>query len=389
LIIQAEMKHYRIPFFTRLHAALRQDGIELTVAYSNSHPSHALRKDSADLPAPVGYRVAGRWWLGRFLYQHLWREIFAADLLIIGPELKYLINPILLLLRSLGLKRVAYWGLGPNRHPNRSPLAEWAKQHFFTQIDWWFAYTASVAEYLRGRGMPAEKITNVQNATDSATLVRLIESISQGQANEAKERLTGSQSARIGLYCGLIGEIKAIPLLLETARLVKHRCPEFHLVLIGNGPERPSLESAIRDEPWIHYLGSQYGRESALYYKIADVFLMAGSAGLAIVDSFAAGLPFLTTDLPSHPPEISYVRDGENGRLAPPNAAAFAEAILEVFTSPGLIERLRAGARRSGAQYTMEAMVENFRAGVTRCLGLPCAVTGLAESEFAVANLER
>jgi len=289
----------------------------------------------------------------------------------------------------LGLKRVAYWGLGPNRHPNRSPLAEWAKQHFFTKIDWWFAYTESVADYLRNRGMPSEKITNVQNATDSATLVRQIESISATEATAARERLTGNTAPRIGLYCGLIGEIKAIPLLLDAARLVKQRCPEFHLVLIGNGPDRPWLEAAIQKEPWMHYLGSQYGRESALYYKIADVFLMAGSAGLAVVDSFAAGLPFLATDLPSHPPEISYVRDGENGCLAPPNAAAFAEAILAVFTRPGLMERLRAGARRSGTQYTMEAMVENFRIGVNQSLGLPRPVTQVAKSEFAVPNLER
>ena len=68
-------------------------------------------------------------------------------------------------------------------------------------------------------------------------------------------------------------------------------------------------------DAWIHYMGSKFGRESAMLYKIADVFLLAGTAGLAIVDSFAAGLPLIATHLPTHPPEISYLRDGENGKL--------------------------------------------------------------------------
>ena len=114
-------------------------------------------------------------------------------------------------------------------------------------------------------------------------------------------------------------------------------------------------------------MGSQFGRESAMLYRIADVFLLAGTAGLAIVDSFAAGLPLIATQLPTHPPEISYLRDGENGRLTAHTAAAFADAILEVLTTPELMACLRRGAERAGSQYTIEAMVENYRAGINQC----------------------
>ncbi|HEX3472621.1 MAG TPA: glycosyltransferase, partial [Silvibacterium sp.] len=334
LIIQAEMKHYRVPFFTGLYAALRRDDIELKVAYSNSNSQHALRKDSVDLPFPVGHKVAGLWFFNRFIYQPVWKEIFSADLVIIGPEVKYLINPLLLLMSALKLKRVAFWGLGPNKHPNRSEFAESLKRPFFTRVDWWFAYTESIAEYLRSEGMPGNRITNVQNATDSTELRKLIEDIPEDEVRDAKVALTGTGESRIGFYCGMLGEIKAIPLLIETARLVKQKCPEFHLVVIGNGSERSWLENAIVGEPWIHYLGSKFGRESALYYKMADMFLLSGTAGLAVVDSFAAGLPLLVTDLPTHPPEISYVIDGENGRVARHEAEAFAASIVETLSDP-------------------------------------------------------
>ncbi len=344
------------------------DGINLVVAYSDPNSAHAARNDGAELPDEFGYKVKAYWFGNRLIYQALWREILVADVVIVGPEIKYLINPILLILSALRLKTVAFWGLGPNRHPDRSRLAEWFKERFFTKVDWWFAYTASIAEYLEKKGMPADRITNVQNASDTAELRRLMNEVPDEDVAAAKELLTGKRDSLIGLYCGLVGEIKALPLLLETAMLVKRKCPRFHLVLIGNGPDRVWLENAIENQPWIHYLGSKYGRESALYYKMSDVFLLAGTAGLAVVDSFAAGLPLLATRLATHPPEISYVVDGENGRLAPHDAERFADAVLEVLSNPAWMAKLRTGARQSGSQYTMEVMVENFRAGIKECL---------------------
>lgn len=386
LIVQAEMKHYRIPLFVGLHSALQQNGIELTVAYSNSNPVDALQGDSTELASPIGKKVPGRWFFGRLLYQPLWKEMAKSDLVIVGPEIKYLINPILLLLSGLRMKTIAFWGLGPNKRPNRSQSAEWIKQHFFTRVDWWFAYTEAIAEYLRGEGMPASRITNVQNASDSTGLRRLIKGIGDEEVLGAKIALTGSRQSLIGLYCGVMGKIKALPLLLDAARLVKKRCPEFHLVLVGNGPDRPWLESAIADEPWIHYLGSKYGRESALYYKMADVFLLAGTVGLAVVDCFAAGLPVLVTDLPTHPPEFSYVADGQNGRVAPHEAEAFAASVTEVLSSPMLRERLRNGAREAGSRYTMEAMVQNFRLGIMKCLEAYGVAPEMVDADLPVSK---
>ena len=115
-------------------------------------------------------------------------------------------------------------------------------------------------------------------------------------------------------------------------------------------------------------MGSKWGRESALLYKMSDLFLLSGSAGLAVVDSFAASLPLIATELPTHPPEISYLRDGEEGRITAHHPQDFAHAVIEVLTVPGLMAKLRRGAANAGSKYTMEAMVENFSTGVKKCL---------------------
>jgi glycosyltransferase involved in cell wall biosynthesis len=368
LIIQAEMKHYRVPFFTKLHAALRQDGIELAVAYSAQNQKQATRKDGAELPPEFGRKVRGYWFAERFLYQSVWPEVLKADLVIVGNENKYLVNPFLLLLSALRLKTVAFWGLGPNMHPDRSAFSEWIKEKMVTTVDWWFAYTETIADYLRQHGMEADRITNVQNATDTVDLRRQLSGIQDHEAMQAKVELAGNAASKIGLYCGLLGEIKAIPMLIEAARLVRQRYPDFHLVIVGNGPDRAWVEQAIVGDPWIHYMGSKFGRDSAMLYKIADVFLLVGTAGLAIVDSFAAGLPLIATHLPTHPPEVSYLCDGENGKITPHTASAFADAVVEVLTKPALMDTLRHGAALAGSKYTIEAMVENYRAGVNQCL---------------------
>ena len=368
LIIQSNMKQYRVPFFTGLHAALQKDGIDLVVAYSAPNRIHAARQDEAELPSSFGLKVRGHWMFDRFVYQHLWREIWRADLVIVGPEIKFVINPALLSFSALQLKRVAFWGLGPNMHPDRFELSERIKEKLVGKVDWWFAYTPSVKEYVRRQGVPADRITNVQNATDTLKLRSLMSSIGKEEVASAKVQLTGIRDSKIGIYCGLIGGIKSIPLLLEAARRVKQHCPEFHLVLVGDGPDRQWLEEAVRNEPWIHYKGSKYGRESALLYKIADVFLLAGTAGLAIVDSFAAGLPMIATDLQTHPPEVTYLRNGENSIVAAHNPAAFGDAIIKILTNPDLMEKLRQGAIADGSKYTMEAMVQNFSEGIRQCL---------------------
>lgn len=370
LIVQSEMKHYRLAFFEGLYKALQRDGIELTVAYSNSNALQAQRKDGADLLPPAGKRVSSRWFFGRFIYQNVWDEVRKSDLVIVGSEVKFLINPLLLTMRGLGLKKVAFWGLGPNRHPDRSPMSEWLKQHFFTWVDWYFAYTESIAEYLKIKGMPPDRITNVQNATDTAELRQLINDISENAVKEAKIALTGTDSSRIGLYCGFIGAIKEIPFLIKAARSVREKCPEFHLIIVGDGPDRVWLQNEIVNDPWIHYVGFKNHEQGALYYKMADVFLLAGTVGLAVVDSFAAGLPLIATRLDTHPPEISYVEDGVNGLLVAHDSQVFADSILDVLFNRSLIERLRRGARESGNRYTMEAMIENYRIGIHKCLSM-------------------
>ncbi len=382
LIIQAQMKHYRIPLFTHLHELLQRDGIDLKVAYSPPHGLHGMVRDDGDLPPEIGRKVAGHWLAGRAIYQPLWSEISEADLVITGHENKYLMNPWLFMLSALRLKKVALWGLGPCMEEDQSQMSHWLRKKALIATDWYFGYTSGIVPYLRRHGVSPERITAVQNAVDTGELRKSLASISDDEVARAKSTL-GIPGGPLGIYCGILEPTKHVPFLIEATRLIRQRVPDFQLLVIGTGPDRTCVEDEARTNPWIHYLGQKFGQEKALALRMADIFVLPGRVGLAVLDSFAAGLPLFTTDLTIHGPEESYLIDGYNGRKTAHRLHAYADAVVEALNSPSVLERLRRNALATGSQYTIEAMAQNFRRGIKQCLALrdssPLMASALSE----------
>jgi glycosyltransferase involved in cell wall biosynthesis len=141
--------------------------------------------------------------------------------------------------------------------------------------------------------------------------------------------------------------------------------------VIGDGPERFKIKEAAQAEPWIHDLGSKNDHDKVPFWAMAKLLLMPGLVGLVVVDSFALGVPLVTTDYPFHSPEIDYLKDGENGCVVPcgDDPSAYADAVVALLRDPDRIERLKAGAIASAAEHTIENMAKNFANGVMRCIG--------------------
>ena len=372
LIIQSQIKQYRVPFFAKLHAALENEGITLRVGYSDPPTSETGKQDNCDLPLEYGVKVKGYWALGnRAIWQSLLGEVAAADLVIVEQANKYVMNHLLLLCSTLGVKKMAFWGLGENKQAGRLAISEWYRKKMLNRPDWWFAYTAGTADYLVRQGAPRGKITAVQNSVDTQELREQGAAIPQKTVCEEKRKLGFEADAPVGVFCGMLDPVKAIPFLIESAKLVKREIPEFHLIIAGGGPDAPLAEQAASASGgWIHSLGPRFGAEKALILKMADVFLLPGRVGLAILDAFAAGLPLLTTDIPVHGPEAEYLEEGVNGLKVEHEVEVYARAVIDVLANPDRLRTLREGATRSADRYSIEAMVRNFYDGITRCLGM-------------------
>ena len=369
LIIEPQMKRYRIPFYMKLHTALETSGINLRVAYSAPVGADISKGDNCDLSPPVGVKVkVYHLFGGKLLFQPLLGQVADADLVIVDQANKHILNSILIGMSRLKLKKVGFWGHGRNCQGSSSSLPERIKRHTVSLVDWWFAYTSGVREYVKRRGMSGDRITTVNNSIDTSGLRKALAEVTPSEIQSVRGVLGIDEKALIGLYCGGLYADKHLDFLIEAAVLVQSQIPEFRLLVLGGGPEFSKVEAATRRYPFIVALGPHFGKEKAFYFGVASVFLMPGSVGLAILDAFTAGLPLITTNIPIHGPEIEYLDDGVNGFIVQPDVVAYAGVVTRVLKSPGLLQALRAGATRSAAKYSMDAMVENFRSGIVRCL---------------------
>lgn len=369
LIVESQMNQYRVPFYSQLFTALQARHIELRVAYSDPPPSEAIKNDTCDLPREVGVKVEGCWiWEDRLIYQPLLRHIRNTDLVVVEHANKFVWNHILLALCRLGLRRVAFWGLGENRQEGQIRISEWYRGRTLAWPAWWFAYTESSASYLTRAGICRDRITVVENAIDTTELQSTIAKFTESDLAEARSKIGIGSGDRVGIYCGMLHPVKSLPFLIECAGRIRNTIPNFHLVVVGGGPELQRVEQMAREKPWLHVMGPRFGKEKALLLRLSEVALQPGRVGLVILDCFAAGLPLLTTRIPIHGPEMDYLKEGRNGLTSAANSEEFASLASNLLLDPARLLELRRGSTDSATRYSIENMVSNFCSGICACL---------------------
>jgi len=114
---------------------------------------------------------------------------------------------------------------------------------------------------------------------------------------EPVRRLLGVEPGRkLLLYVGRLAKEKNTARLFKAFALLSGREPKsFHLLVIGEGPQRKQLQALQgqhRNISWIRYCADP--RELARYYRAADLFVHPGvqeTFGLVALESQACGTP--------------------------------------------------------------------------------------------------
>ena len=369
VVIQRVLPHYRVAFFSRLSYYLRNRGVRLRVLFGQERPGMVPKSVYPD--EDWAEFVPNRYWSFsgiELVWQNGFHMLGTPDLVVVEQANRLLVNYLLLGYRALGRTRMAYWGHGRNfQSPDEQNAKEKIKRRIIKAVDWWFAYTRLSADIVSSGGFPRERITVVENSIDTEDLKSAIEFVSPEQSRLVRERL-GIGQGPVALFCGGMYPDKHLPFLLEAAVMVHGRIPGFSLILIGSGPDDELVRLASERHPWIHYVGSVYGRERAVYFSVCDVMLMPGLVGLAIIDCFVASLPMITTDVPIHSPEIAYLENNINGVMSAYSLEDYVAVVVDILSDNEQLDRLREGCRASASKYTLDAMVENFATGILACL---------------------
>lgn len=161
-----------------------------------------------------------------------------------------------------------------------------------------------------------------------------------------------------------LAPVKGIAHLVGAMPEILRRCPGAHLLLAGDGEERPALEAQAADlgvASRVHFLGFREDVEAVI--AALDVFVLPSlneGMGRVLVAAMALGVPVVATRV-GGVPEV--VEDGRQGLLVPAaDPAALAMAIAAV-----LGDRMRAGAmgalgRARAERFSLAVMLERLAA---------------------------
>jgi len=370
LIVQEYVPDYRLAFFERLRDDLNMTAVQLVVAAGVPSGEQAKRGDDSGAVDGI-VRVPARGIRARSRSASL-RTIGpllgGVDLVIVEQAIRQLETYRLLLgPRPNGL-RVALWGHGRNYVSQPSVIEEGVKGFLTRRANWFFAYTRGGAEAVASAGFPPERITVVQNSTDTKRLQELLRSVTKSQIDEIQTRL-GLPPANVCLFVGALDATKRLDFLFTACRMIADRLPDFTLIVAGDGPLRPMVERLATQEPWLRYVGRASDADKAVLARISQAIVMPGGVGLVAVDAFALETPIVTTDSPAHGPEFEYLEDGRNAIIAGNTEYAYANAMATALTDTKLRSRLEGRCRIEAERYSVETMATNFRAGILDALG--------------------
>lgn len=207
---------------------------------------------------------------------------------------------------------------------------------------------------VRGWGISPEKIKVIYNGVDfkEAEMTR----------EEARKSIgiVGNIIISVGRllpFKGFRMLIKILPRLFEINQF-------FRLVIVGDGPDRPILEAAVRNlrlDGKVYIVGKKTAEELAVYFKAADIFILnTGHEGFShtLLEAMTAGVSVITTGVGGN---TEIIKQGENGFMIKYNDEFnLIEAIRTIWHTKELRERFIEEGKKTVEKFSMEKMVADM-----------------------------
>jgi glycosyltransferase involved in cell wall biosynthesis len=166
------------------------------------------------------------------------------------------------------------------------------------------------------------------------------------------------------LSAGRLVAKKGLGDLVDACARLRARGLRFRCAVVGDGPERASLERHVRElrlGDRVELLGSRSQEQLAELYREATLFALpcrvladGDRDGIpnVLVEAMASGLPVVATRI-SAIPEL--VRDGENGLLVPERSAGELAAAIERLLADAPLRRGLAASARLGVEKSFDS----------------------------------
>ena len=179
-----------------------------------------------------------------------------------------------------------------------------------------------------------------------------------GGSHLRQELGLAGETPLIGTVARLV-PVKGLQHLVAAMPEILRRCPDVHLVLAGDGDQRPTLERLTKElglAGRIHLLG--FRRDAAAVTAALNVFVLPSlneGQGRVLVTAMALGVLVVATEV-GGVPEV--VEDGRQGLLVPPaDPQALARAVTAVLARRDYAAELGAAGRCRAPLFSSEVML--------------------------------
>jgi len=294
-------------------------------------------------------------------YQHglpRWLSDCDPHALIVEANPRYLATHAVVRWMKRRHRPVIGWGLGARSFSFSPPVFEENRRRprgvrdvlrfsFVSQFDALLTYSRRGVDEYAALGFPAHKIFVAPNAA----VPRPVQPMpSRPQRFDAKPTI---------LFVGRLQARKRLDLLLQACAALPEKL-QPGLVIVGDGPERLSLEALARMVyPSAKFTGAKHGAELVPYFCDADLFVLPGTGGLAVQEAMSYGLPIIMGQGDGTNDEL--VRPGNGWQIPSDDLGGLTKALRTALSD---VKRLRTMGSESyrivSEEINLEQMVKVF-----------------------------
>ena len=386
---QRVLPNYRAPFFDRLASAC-EGGLSLFTGLPRPMEGIATTDKLQVADYHLGKNI--HLFSGNFYFCHQpglidWLKNWDPDALIVEANPRYLSTPAAVKWMHKRNRSVIGWGLGApspqslSRGERGLQVRVWSS--FINQFDAMISYSQRGADEYAALGFPCERIFVAHNSVSPPPSFPLParSSTFNPSSRPSPALAPGAHLPRAQVPWSVGQSGQAVrPYLLFVGRLQARKrvdwllkaCSQLEssprLVIIGDGPERETLESLAKEIfPSAEFIGAKHGGELKPYFMEADLFVLPGTGGLAIQEAMSYGLP--VTVAQGDGTQDDLVRKENGWQIPPDDFDALLSTMKDALSDVARLRRMGEESYRIvKEEINIDKMVETFLTALNRLI---------------------
>jgi glycosyltransferase involved in cell wall biosynthesis len=295
-----------------------------------------------------------------------WMLVNRPSVVILGDGVRVISNYFMHFVGKLTGAKIIYYTHGYNhqavftRSARVASASERIRRFLFAHSDALIVYAQANKSYLEACGIRT-KIFVSPNTLDTPTLLARRANVSQDALEALRRSLGVKEGQHIIVFLGRLVPEKEVDLFVDVIRQLERAEKSRYVgLVVGDGPSLTHLKE-YSEGLFIHFAGHQSGQALMNHLVCADCVFIPSHVGLAVIEAFCAGKPFVTCKGRHHSPEIDYVRHGINGLIIDaPDPSDIAREIARLLNDQDKLKQMSHEASITARALHPDASIEGF-----------------------------